>query len=431
MSKKSRMNLSLLLLVAFTATGCLDQKPKVLGGKKQLDFSAFDGGTQNLFKFNFALKGTTSGGSTTFYLQGASNTKAGLVGTCNFAGSGCECDFLDSNGASLDTASGSSEVVYDERGNYYRCTYNGSASAATVATMKIRNIAGTVTSDAITVETSGTGGTLTLAKLIGTELDINRVRHIFRYQCEFAFLQKAGTTTQSFDCTTPDPAVHSVVSCDPDGTESKNFCLLKAKFPFHLFSDTYSTNFHQKISDKIYNGGGTDRICGLQIKQIDCVGPTTDPYGTPDKSFGLFGEQTGIWDTSVQLGAGPDLIPTSFGFAARTSSTTNECPPGLEKRIFYKANGDSGIVTSDITPSHNFTSGLSATEVGLTTTTPTAFKITKLSGGTGGNCDPSLVDSTRLTECTLPNSFVDNVKSFSYTSTGQTEFCVIPESLLP
>ena len=415
-----------LLLVApllLFAAGCLDQKPKVLGSGKRFDFNAFDGGTQNLFKFNFALRGTTTSGVTTFYLQGAANTKAGMVGTCNFAGSGCECKFLDSAGATLDTASGSSQVIYDDRGNYYKCLYDGASAATLVSTIKIQNVAGSIISDAINVETDansvGGGGvvTLTLAKLIGTELDLNRVRHVFRYECEFNFLQKAGTTTQSFDCS------NQATSCDPDGTVTKNFCLLKARFPYHLFSDTYSTNFHQKISDKIYNGGGTDRICGLQIKQIDCVGAGSGNFGTPAKQFGLFGEQTGIWDTSVQLGPGPDLIPTSYGFAARTNSS-NECPPGLEKRIFYRANGADGITTSDISPSHNFTSGLTSTEVGTTSTTPSAFNITKYSGGTGGLCNG--------TTCTMPNSFVSTpVKTFAYSSTGQTEFCVIPSALLP
>lgn len=405
----------LFALLALSLTSCLDQKPKVLGSSSKYDFSSFDTDASELFRFNFVLrKGTT------FYAQGASNSKAGLISTCNFAGTGCECDFLNSSGASLYVASGSN-ISYDDRGNYYRCVYNGSTSVTSVASVKIRNISGSVTTDAISVDTDGTDSTpvtLTLAKLIGSELDLNRVRTIYRYACEFTFLQKAGTTTQSFDCTT------QAESCDPDGTTTKSFCLLKARFPYHLYSDTYSTNFYQKISDKLYNGGGSDRICGMQIKQIDCVGTTDDAYGTPSPKFGLFGEQTGIWDTSVSLGAGPDLIPSSFGYAARTSSSTNECPPGLEKRIFYRANGTDGIVTSDIAPTHNFTSGLSATEVGLTTTTPAVFNISKYSGGTGGSCNG--------TTCLIPNSFVAApVKSFTYTSTGQTEFCVIPSGLLP
>lgn len=420
--KKTTAASALLLLAA---TGCLDNKPKVLGSAKKFDFSSFDGGTQNLFKFNFAIQGSGASAGK-FYLQGAPNTKAGLVGTCNFSGSGCEVKFYNSAGTLLGTASGTGNITYDDRGNYYRVTYPGTTPSA-VASVKINNIGDSVRSDSITVETTGAGGTLSLAKLIGSDLDLNRVRTIYRYQCEFNFLQKAGTTTQSFDCSRQD------TSCDPDNTVTKNFCVLRAKFPYHLFADTYSTNFHQKISDKIYNGGGTDRICGLQIKQIDCVGAADGNYGTPAKQFGLFGEQTGIWDTSVQLGAGPDLIPVSYGFAARTSANTNECPPGLEKRIFYRAGGTDGIVTSDITPSHNFTSGLSSTEVGLTTATPTTFDIMKKSGGTGGNCDPAaVVPPGRTTECTMPNSDVTTpVKTFAYTSTGQTEFCVIPSTLLP
>jgi hypothetical protein len=381
--------------------GCLGNEVKVKGRNGKIDFSSVDGGTQSSFKFNFAYHATVS--DTTFYMQGTSNSKSGSIGTCNLAGTGCVCEFLDSNSAVLYTTS-SSQISYDERGNYYRCTYAGSSAIANVSTVRIKNNSGTVTSEKMSVYLPST---LSLPVLMGTEVDINRVRSIARYACVFNFLQKYGTTTQGFDCTS------QPVSCDPDGTVTKNFCLLQASFPYYLYSDYYATNFWEKLADKVYNGGGTDKICGLQIKQVDCTGAG----GTPSVKFGLYGEQTGMWDTSVSLASGPDQLATNYGYAARTSASTTECPPGLEKRVFFKTT----VVTSDITPGHNFTSGLIATEVNVSTVTPAAFPIDKYGGG---GC-------TGTAGCTLPNSYAGLAKaSQAYSSAGQTEFCVIPSTYL-
>jgi|GEM_PF-2722231 len=420
---KFRMRLiAVPLIAAFLLSGCLDNRPKVLGTGKKFDFSSFDTGTQNLFKFNFALLGDTvtrnGRATTTFYMQGSANTKAGMIGTCNLAGTGCVCKYFQADGVTSAGADsgGTSGISYDDRGNYFRCNYVDTTPSG-VAFIKLQNLSETIVSAPIPVDTTGTNGTLTIGKLIGTDLDLKRVRHVFRYSCEFSFLQKEGTSTQSFDCT------DAQVSCDPDGDIGKNFCLLKSRFPFFLFSDGLSSNFDLKIADRLYNGaGGSGKICGLQIKQINCA----DSDSTPVVKFGLFGEQTGIWDTSVQLGAGPDLSPVSYGFAARVSAASPfDCPPGLVKRVFYKAGGTTGIVTSDILPTHNFTSLLSATEVDTPTATVSAFTITKFSGA---HCNPGQTP----TQCQFPASQVlTPVKTVAYDKTGQTEFCVIPSTLLP
>ena len=405
-------------LLPFFLCGCLENRPKILGTGKKFDFSAFDTGSQSLFKFNFALQGDTAlrngRTTTTFYMQGSANTKASMIGTCNLAGTGCVCKYFQSDGVTSAGADsgGTSGISFDERGNYFRCSYVDTTPTA-VAYIKMENLGQTVTSAPIPVDTSTT---LTLGKLIGTDLDLKRVRHIYRYSCEYSFLQKEGTTTQSFDCT------DAQVSCDPDNTITKNFCLLKSRFPFFLYADGFASNFDLKIADRLYNGGGgSGKICDLQIKQINCA----DGDASPAKKFGLYSEQTGIWDTSVQLGAGPDLSPVSYGFAARVSAASPfDCPPGLVKRVFYRAGGATGIVTSDITPSHNFTSLLTATELNPPTTTPSPFTITKFSGA---HCNPS-----QSPKCQFPSSQVlTPVKTFAYDKTGQTEFCVIPETLLP
>jgi hypothetical protein len=134
----------------------------------------------------------------------------------------------------------------------------------------------------------------------------------------------------------------------------------------------------------------------------------------PAIQFGLFAEQTGIWDTSVQLGSAPDAASASVGFAASVNASGN-CPPGLTKMIFWKVT----VVTNDITPTHNFPSGsLVSTEVNPTTSTPAAFNIVKYGQGDCNN-----------TTCTMPISFAGNAKADqAYSSAGQTAFCVIPAS---
>ncbi len=405
---------TLLLLAGFSAlllSGCLGVEPKNLG-QNLIDFSALGNGTAANFNFNFALLGSTVGTATTFYLQGALNSQSASVGTCNLSGTGCTCDFLNSAGNVLQTTT-TANIFYDQIGNYYRCIYNGAGQAAVTA-VRIKNIAGTATSANINVQTTAN---LTLSQLLGNTLDSNRVRQIYRYSCQFNFLQKQGTTTQGFDCK------NSLSSCDPGNPDpARNFCFLQTRFPYYLFSDNVASNFSQKIADKLYNSAGSGTICGQQIKNIDCA----DADGLPVKAFGLYSQQTGIWDTSVNLGAGPDISPISYGYAARTSVSTAECPPGLLKKVFFQVT----VTTGDIIPSHNFTDLLVATEVNDPASTPTAFTITSIAQG---HCDPLLNPP-----CSLPTSYAGNPMTASglkqpqpYSSAGQTVFCVIPAGMLP
>lgn len=414
-----KISRTILLLTALALPGCLNNKPKILGSGQKLNFDSFDSETASLFKFNFALQRD----ATSFYMQGASNSKTTMISTCNQSGSGCVCKFFKDDGTSSagPDATGAANVIFDDRGNYFICVYGGT-TPADVAKIQIQNQAGTVTSALVSVEAAAA---ISLTKLIGTDLDQNRVRSIYRYTCEYNFLQKNGTTTQTFDCSDGQG-----VSCVDGGDANNNFCFLKAKFPFFLYAENYSNNFNLKISDKLY-GSNTDKICGLQIKQIDCVGTAADPHGSPVRSFGLYGEQTGIWDTAVSLGAGPDITPLNYGYAARPSATAPfACPPGLEKRTLFRADSnplipDSGINSTLITPGHNFTPGMRATEVSPPTTTPPAFTINKFSGG---RCGIALNPPCSLP--TVPEAADPVTRQIAYTNSG-SDFCVIPENLLP
>lgn len=348
-------------------------------------------------RVRFAYRNPTQGGvAERIDIQGDNDSGGVFIGACGHDGKLCACEFRKDANTIVEKTKPEA-VSYDARGNYFQCVFSGKGGPVSFVRITRKNFS----TPLFPIKSA-----LTLLDLMGSSLDMNRARQIYRYSCDFNFLQKEGTTTQSFDCT------NTFQSCDPDGDPSKNFCLLKSRFPYFLYADNYSSNFHQRVADRLYNGGGSGRLCGMQLKQFNCA----DQEGTPVRSFGLYGEQVGYWDTSVQLVAGPDLGPTSYGFAARPSATTNECPPGLEKRIFYRVD----IYTSDINPSHNFTNGLSATEILSPLNAPSPFQINKLSGG---HCDG--------TRCSIPQSYSWGVKSIPYSKTGQTEFCVIPAELFP
>ncbi|MGZ3657959.1 MAG: hypothetical protein ACXVCS_20550 [Bdellovibrionota bacterium] len=404
-----------ILLPTLVITACLNAEPKILGQQGKFDFSAFNGsGVQGQFLFNYALQsGTTVG------VQGSTNSKSAIIGTCNLNGTSCMCQFLAADGTTVLGSTNSSQILYDESGNYFNCTVPGGVTIPTNGQIRVSNLDGSVVSTAMAISSS-----LTVGQLIGSDLDANHVRTVYRYQCEYNYLQKAGTSALSFDCS------NQVTSCDPDNDSSKSFCMLKARFPFFLYSDSFSNNFASKIADKLYaGGGGTNTICGDEIKQVNCVESdtdSTDAFGTPVKQFGLYSQATGIWQQAVSLPSGPDQPSSSFGYAAAVSTTAGNvgnCPPGLIKRIFFT----STIVTTDITPSNNFPSGLIATEVADPTITPVPFHIGKLSGPggvLGGSCDGA--------KCYLPQSTVvaGAKPDQNYTSTGQTAFCVIPGSML-
>jgi hypothetical protein len=415
-----------VLAPTLAVTACLNVEPKVLGQQGNFDFSAFNGaGVQGLFTFNFGLiTQTTSGGVTTNTVsaQGTDNAKSAIIGTCNLTGSSCLCKFTDSLGNTLGSPV---PTTYDSGGNYLTCIAPNNI-AGLVSNVTVTNLDFSVTSIVTPVTTS-----VTLNQLIGSGLDANRVRTVSRYQCEYNFLQKAGTSAAGFDCT------NQAMSCDPNGGISgnpRNFCILKARYPFYLFADTFSTNFSSKIADKLYGTSAAPTICSLTIKQINCVESDIDPsqggvpdtFGTPVKQFGLYGVSTGIWQTAVSLPSGPNQPAATFGFAAAVSTTSGNCPPGLVKRVFFTTAVDPAALPVTSNPSSNMVVQ-TATEVSDPTIVPNVFTLAKLSGGgsggSGGNCNN--------TSCTMPNSSVVNgLPTYTYSSANQTAFCVIPAATL-
>lgn len=402
----------LALAVVFVAIGC-DTRPKVYNNRLDLS-SATSTDTSTVvdtFGFNFAYRdaSATSPLNQIVFLQGNSVSKSTIISTCNGAGTNCVCSFYDSSHALLQESS-STQITYDSTGNYIRCQYTGALGS--LAYVKVRNQNSSRVSIEYPVDLS-----LTLQKLIGVGNDVNKVRTVSRYGCLFNFLQKAGTTTLLFDCSSQNSLCWSGFSNNA-GETSGDFCLLQSTFPFYLYTSGYDNNFDKKIADKIYGGDtAAGNLCGFQVKQYDCTGTA----GTPVKSFGIYTDQIGIFQYPLSLTPAPEQAVAVYGFAAATSTFMGStvCPPGMVRRIFY-ATSTAGI--SSVGPSHNFPDTLTATEIVAPTSPPvTGLEVNKVGGG---DC--------KGTACSAPlTAIAGTVRTFNYSNSGQTEFCVIDPNLLP
>ncbi|MGZ3712981.1 MAG: hypothetical protein ACXVBE_14550, partial [Bdellovibrionota bacterium] len=324
MSKNARMAIYskwLMRLIpiglVLLASSCLESKPKILGGKK-LDITAVDTANAATFRFNFAYRDPAVLAAVPIYLQAVANSSTVMSTTCNLAGTGCQCEFLDS--ATPPNVLSSATSAYDSVGNFFTCTYGG--VLASLASVRLRNIAGTKVSDAVPVVT-----TITATTLVGSDLDVNKVRTVYKYLCAFNYLEKHGSSTApgSFLCT------NTLSFCGA----GRDYCFLELNYPFYLYSDNYSTNMYKQMSDLVYNAGGSNVLCGKQAKQYDCSA-TAVGVAAPNlaKSFGLYSQQAGNFQVPVNLIAAPSQSTEVYGYAANVGTSGN-CPPGMVKRDFY------------------------------------------------------------------------------------------------
>jgi len=402
---------------------CGNTKPKVLG-KKTIDLSTIDTITPESFKFNFAYRQTNASPvalQNHFFMQGAPNSKTAIISTCNAAGTNCVCEFYEGE-TLVETTTDSVNVIYDTTGNYLRCIMTDTAKVPDIDSVIVRNQNSTITSIAYGVETEST---LTAQKIIGDDLDVNRLRSIYRYECVHTFLEKEGTSSASFDCS------HQGSTCWNAPGASGDLCFLKSTFPYYLFSDTYTNNVGLKVADRLY-GQGTDKICGKQIKEFDCA----TPNGALVPKFGIFSEQVGIFENAIQLTAAPEVAAATYGFAAKTSSITlsgttyTVCPPGLERRIFYRTQTSNTVDPSLVRS--NYPNGQVLTEVSspAPSAAPASIKIQKIIGRLLP--DNTVTGDCNGTTCVLPDTVLGNmIPEFGYSSASQIEFCVIPTAFLP
>lgn len=411
---KRRKNIRALAGKAFPVILCAlllacDMKPKTFGGQT-LNLGGTDTATSETFKLNFAYRDPAAAapGDRIIYLQGASNTSSTMKGICNSAGTGCECSFLDAGGVELEKTSAAT-ISYDTTGNYFRCTISA-ANLGALSSVVLKNISETKQTNTVTVDTS-----LTLAKIIG-DLALSKVRYIYKYNCDFNYWNKTGTTANSITCL-DGSLVANTDTVNPD------LNIIIVPYRFFLFADNLQSNFGSKTSDILYNSGTGETFCNIQLKRIACTSSNVS-NGTPVLDFGLYAESTGVFNTSVALTASPVSSSAIYGYAASTSSWggATVCPPGLERRIFYKT-------TPAVIADTNMQAGLTDTIVGVPTVAPADMQISQKTGGNCGDLDAD--GATKPDRCTLPAAAPAALTTSVYSSAGQTEFCVIPSTLLP
>jgi hypothetical protein len=407
------------IFLSLSLSSCFESKPKVLGNNK-IGLDVTDTANSETFRFNYAYLDTTLAAphNRTVTLQGAANSRSPIIATCNSAATSCVCEFLNAGGTEIEE-SVPANMQYDSTGNYIRCAFTG----AVPARVRIRNIAETKLSTTFTIKTPAAGANPITIQELFADLDVNRIRTIFRYDCTFNFLQKHLVSSGSIDCT-----AQAANPCH--GTNQ--YCILQARYPFFLFQDNLASNFGSKIADLLYNAGSSDKICERQIKRIDCTGTT----GTPAEDFGLYNEQTGIYQIALGLSAGPGIANQTYGFAAEidTFLATNICPPGLVPKRVYEATPDptddllevtAGGAANDNNIPLNFTA-FNIDDAAAPSLVSLEFD--KLAGNSGGdtNCDG--------VNCAVPTTKVADPQAFfNYAASVATPatLCVVPDDLLP
>lgn len=414
-------------LVVLALSSCFESKPKLLGNNK-ISLDTEDTANNENFKFNFAYLDTGAAGvhARTVTLQGASTAKSAIIATCNGAGTACVCEYLNAAGTEIGE-SDSATIQLDSTGNYIRCNYP--AAMAVPDKVRLRNVAETKLSTTLSIKTPAAGARPITVQELFADLDVNRVRTISRYFCQFNFLQKKNATSGSVDCTD-----QNANPCEGVGPDSREMCLLQALYPFYLFADTLASNFGDKIADLLYNAGGSDRICNRQLKRIDCTGAA----GTPTADFGLYNEQTGIYQIALGLSAGPSIANQTYGFAAEqdTFLATAICPPALVAKKIYEATPDPTTMqvgVPDGINDNNVPAGFTAFNIDdATAPTLTSLDFVKRAGGvdavqcpsgTCGDCDGS--------DCSIAQTLI-SATAFAYavSVSTPTTLCVVPDDLL-
>jgi hypothetical protein len=395
------------LAVIVLTPSCLESKPKVLG-KGKVEFSATDTANTETFRFNFAYRDGTTPSPVPVYLQGIANSNSVMTSTCNGAGTGCQCEFLQTV-AGVDTVLSTATPAYDSIGNFFVCTYAG--VLASLTKVRLKNISGSKTSTAVTVDT-----TLTAQKLVGSDLDVNKVRTVYQYGCQYNYLEKQLTTAPgSFTC------VPSLNKCGVAGVG--DFCFLQILYQFYVYSDNYSTNEYKQMNDLVYGAGTSNTLCGKQAKQYDCSKAANGQPTSLVKAFGLYSEQTGNFQVPVLLVPSPVESRQNYGYAAKVGSS-GQCPPGMVSKNFFTA--AFGAISGSTVPADSVVAIMDSASA------PANLQVIRQEGdanplNTGGVC---LLENGGYV-CYPPRGAQNALgTTYPYVAAG-TPFCVINQTVLP
>jgi hypothetical protein len=134
------------------------------------------------------------------------------------------------------------------------------------------------------------------------------VNTIYRYQCEYTFLEGEGVSENSVSC----PA-------------NQQLGFVRANYTFYLYNSNWDSNFAQKMPNVPY----TNLICERQVAKTTCD-------GFPEPKFRLSRWPEGIFQIRIVLAPNPNIGLQQYGFAA-APDRNGFCPYGLEKVWAYVA----------------------------------------------------------------------------------------------
>ena len=374
------------------------------------------------FEVSVGVRETVSTAAT--QVIGREGSQTSFLGVCGLSARNCVCDFSTDSGGAGELISEEGSTEFDNSGNFIRCAVP-SVDPAVIESMifvRVRNIKNQAATSRVRIKLADpddeTDATLKLTiQEVSQGRDTIRVRKIFEYRCFLNYLQKTGVTGSNFDC-----------------AGDVSFAILQIPYQFYLFADNISNNFGDRKPDSLHSdGSGT--LCNETIKFLDCTtvdDGLTDP-NAPTVVFGLFSENSGVFNKAIQLTSAPGRlggITKTYGFGAKVDDS-DRCPPGFDIFDTYTATVDEVINSTlddgDIANGGGFVNTIiENSQVFLENTAPPDLSLDLFSAGgtcTGGTCTAPSLDRETISPATA------GLQTQIHAKEGDP-FCVIKASLV-
>lgn len=302
--------LPLLLACAFL-TSCLGTDAKNLSKKSSSTSTSTNTDIESFSITNAYRKDSDPDDGRVVALQGVRNiASASLATNCGTSGSTCQCLFYTSTSDTSPVSGTISANGLSAANNSFTCTIPGAVDPDTYTKVRLKTTDGSKSTGFININTS-----LTLSDVIG-DLAQAKVRGIYRYACTRTFFEGEGVSATGVDC--------------PSG---QRLGLITAAYNYYLYNSQSGGNLNKKGSNVAWDAA----ICEKQFPRLTCD-------STPEVRWGLYAEQTGIFQVGITMVAnGVDADASQvYGYAALTDSAGN-CPTGLIKISQWEAQPQSII----------------------------------------------------------------------------------------
>jgi hypothetical protein len=298
-------------------TSCLGTEAKRLGNKSSATSTSTDTDIESFSITNAYRKDTNPDNGRVVALQGVRNLPSASLSTnCGTSGATCQCLFYKSTSDTSPVGGTVSANGLSTANNSFSCSIPISVPDNEVdlyTKVRLKTTDGTKSTGFINIST-----TLTLSDVIG-DLAQAKVRGIYRYSCTRTFFEGEGVSATGVEC----PAL-------PGG---QKLGLITAAYNYYLYNSQSGGNLGQKGSNVAWDSP----ICEKQFPRLTCD-------TTPEVRWGLYAEQTGIFQVGITMVAnGVDSDASQiYGYAALTDSAGN-CPTGLIKISQWEAQPQSII----------------------------------------------------------------------------------------